>query len=612
MIGEVFFNLRASLLLFCCLSLSQAWALEVPGDPRGTEVGQSLVKWEWDRVPGAEKYEITVDGSHVDLTADPQYFSFNMWAGEHSLTVRSVRNGVYSESTPTIKIIVRDWFSPTVHNKSFVVGVDDQSLTQSTLAPPPSRPAAPTGLRASTIDSSTIKWEWDAVQGASNYDLHVDGGYSTTTQNNYFVSYKLEPGIHSAKVLAVLDDGSITQFSEDIKYDSTAVDDPVVGNFVEPIVSSQTIVSAADSGFSNVVAEDYLRDSSIQGTLPPLNYLETVNESVSNLTLKRVSSNQAFGVVNGRARHEYSKRQPWNADESLLDIGGRVIDAYSHQIVRDYIPLSTERGWSNVNPKIIFGLYSNAYRNSLSSFNVESGQLTELMVFGGYEQCTMGDGEGNVTDDDNYVVIVCNALNSAQKTIFSVDLSRGLVIGKMLAQSNVNWAGFSPSGNYIVVENGIYPDPSPSLIVYDKSLGFQRYLGTPSHGDFGYDDQGNEVYAMIRYRKISYTRLSDGAFFELGVSDENSPIGHGHLSCRNSLRPGWCYFSSLEGPWMGAVLLSQEARKIEHWGYHRSNTYFYQSSPKAVPSRSGDQLLFTSNWNGFGEINDYILFADDR
>lgn len=610
--GGILFSFRAGLLLFCCLSLSQAWALDAPSDPRGTEVGQSLVKWEWDRVSGAEKYEVTVNGNHVDLTADPQYFSFNMWAGEHSLTVRSVRNGVYSESTPTIKIIVRDWYSPTVHNKSFIVGIEHQNLTQSILAPPPNRPAGPTGLRASTLDGSTIKWEWDPVQGASSYDLHVDGGYSATTQNTYFVSYKLESGIHSAKVLAVLDDGSLTQYSEDIKINSGSVDDPAVVHRDDPVVSSFTNVDVADIGFRGVVAEDYLRDSNDQGSLPLLNYLETVNESVSNLKLKRVSSNEAFGVVNGRARHEYSKRQPWNSDESLLDIGGKVIDAFSHQILLDYIPLSTERGWSNVNPKIIYGLYSNTYRNSLSSFNVESGQLTELMVFSGYEQCTMGEGEGNVTDDDKYVVIICNVLNSAQKTIFSVDLSRGLVIGKMLAQSNVNWAGFSPSGDYIVVENGIYPDPNPSLIVYDKSFGFQRYLGTPSHGDFGYDDQGNEVYAMIRYRKISYTRLSDGAFFELGVSDENSPIGHGHLSCRNSLRPGWCYFSSLEGSWMGSVLLSQEERKIEHWGYHRSNTYFYQSSPKAVPSRTGDQLLFTSNWKGFGEINDYILFAGDR
>ena len=62
----------------------------VPVDVRGTEVSQGRVRWEWAWVPGAAQYEVTVNGLWAGVTSDTSFFSQNLWAGEHSFTVKSI------------------------------------------------------------------------------------------------------------------------------------------------------------------------------------------------------------------------------------------------------------------------------------------------------------------------------------------------------------------------------------------------------------------------------------------------------------------------------------------------------------------------------------------
>ena len=199
--------------------VTTAYAIDVPTDPRGTEVGQSLVKWEWDRVPGADMYEVVVDGSHVALTRDPQYFSFNLWAGEHSMTVRAKSSdGSYSSRTSTVKISVRDWFSSSELNRSFVVGEAAYSATPIATAPAPVvELLQPADARGTVLGAGTVKWEWETVAGANSYDVTVDGGYAGSTGDNSFTSYGLWEGNHSMTVVATSSQGSVSQRSSSVK-----------------------------------------------------------------------------------------------------------------------------------------------------------------------------------------------------------------------------------------------------------------------------------------------------------------------------------------------------------------------------------------------------------
>ena len=198
-----------SYVLLCVFTFwaNTATAVDTPSEPRGTEVGQSLVKWEWNRVSGAELYEVVVDGSYVATTRDPQYFSFNLWAGEHSLTVRAKDwNGEYSARTQTIQINVSDWYSATNYNRSYSAGQEGASTTSVAAPPPVAQSQAftvPTNVRGTAVDAGAIKWEWSAVAGANTYDVHVDGRYAGTVAETHFTSFNLWQGDHSVTVVAV-------------------------------------------------------------------------------------------------------------------------------------------------------------------------------------------------------------------------------------------------------------------------------------------------------------------------------------------------------------------------------------------------------------------------
>lgn len=196
--------------------------METPADLRGTEIGQSLVKWEWERVSDADVYEVVIDGKPAKLTKDPQFYSFNLWAGEHSLSVRAKNwNGEYSSRTPTIKIRVSDWYSAANFNRSYTAGKENTVATPSA-APAPvkqqaqaTKPAVdvgaitrPSSTWGTAIAAGTIKWEWSSVPGAKSYDVTVDGNYAGSTQDNSYKSTGMWEGDHSMTVIAVGSNGS--------------------------------------------------------------------------------------------------------------------------------------------------------------------------------------------------------------------------------------------------------------------------------------------------------------------------------------------------------------------------------------------------------------------
>lgn len=224
-------------------------AIDTPSDPRGTEVGQSLVKWEWNPVAGVEMYEVIVDGNHRALTRDPQYFSFNLWAGEHSLTIRARDwNGDYSPRTSTVKINVSDWYSATSYNRSYIVGQENSSTSSSNAPAPPVQAVSvtqPKDVRGTVLKAGTIKWEWASVTGADSYDITVDGGYSGSTQDTNFTSFNLWEGNHSMTVVAVGSNGGSSKRSLTVKKWVSSGNQETTQNDSAVEISANIVVAAA-------------------------------------------------------------------------------------------------------------------------------------------------------------------------------------------------------------------------------------------------------------------------------------------------------------------------------------------------------------------------------
>ncbi len=187
-------------LSFLLLALPiTVFAIDTPPNPRGTVIDGSTILWEWNWVPGVTRYEVTVDGQVVTTTPDPRYTSTNLWQGDHSMRVRALdTNGQYSAHTETIKVILG---AAPVNNAPTNTGSpgdtpnNDQSITSGW--------GAPSNPRGTQTGSGTVRWEWNSVSGASNYEVTVDGSQFHTTSNTFHTSENLWIGEHSMHVKAI-------------------------------------------------------------------------------------------------------------------------------------------------------------------------------------------------------------------------------------------------------------------------------------------------------------------------------------------------------------------------------------------------------------------------
>ena len=345
-------------------------------------------------------------------------------------------------------------------------------------------------------------------------------------------------------------------------------------------------------------------------------YLETVPGMDSGVKITRISQNLDFGV------HSYSKRQAWNADETKIDISRKILDVENNYKVLETHPLSGERNWSNINPNVLYGLSRNPTKlNTFSKYNISTGKVTHLREFIVYESCTIGDYEGSLSVDDNYVLLACKNSNG-KKELVSYDIANNEVLGKISAASDFNWGSFAQSGKYIIVENNAPgQNKKRELVRYDKNLENKKViLDTSEHGDLGLDDNGDDVYVFMAWDIISYVRLRDGALTELSITNR---AGNGHVSCRAIKRPGWCYISTRnQHQRIAAVKISEKDSVVEVWGFSKSSSHNYDAQPKASVSPSGRKIIFSSDWwknlnqntphpGGGGNPNEYVLELTD-
>ncbi len=416
-----------------------------------------------------------------------------------------------------------------------------------------------------------------------------------------------------------------TQTDSDSEPDSTSDSGFSLVDVAAESASEQN-ANVSTSSFPPERAEFSLVDPNPDADVP--GYKSSQDVPGLNTVLTRISSNSAHGVSNGSARHAYSRRQAWNANETYMLIGEKIIDASTYDIIVGAIPISSAVNWSNLNPQLMYGMrYKGGTLNTISSYNISNGSIDDLYEFSGYNSCTFGDGEGSISNDDRYVAISCTSSSSGNRHIIGFDIQNRQVVGEIQVGSGFNWASYSQSGQYMLVEDRNASTSTGSAIVrYDTNLQNGTIITEHrSHGDIGVDVNGDDVLVMISWDYISYVRLNDGKRVNLAVSNNVAPIaGHGHISCRNINRPGWCYFSSYDSSRVGAVKIGMAAGEptytdndglnvveglgvVEHWGFHRSSFSEYNSQPRASASPSGQKLVITSDWYGRGEINDYTL-----
>ena len=350
-------------------------------------------------------------------------------------------------------------------------------------------------------------------------------------------------------------------------------------------------------------------------------YLATFTDPLTGNNVTRISDENVFGCDCSQLRHIYAKKQPWNADGTKIMTAGwpsKILDGNTYEVLTTAYCRSL---WSNVEPDITY----DSHENQLFRRNIVTENETVLKTFSGYSSVSVGDGEGNLSNDDRYVALI--ATSGSQKTILVYDIFNDEILGtKSLGTANIDWVSVSQSGEYVVMSG--YSDgsgPLQGIKAYDKYMNneIHLYSGRP-HGDIGYDAQGNEVYVAyqgVSGYSLSYARLDNGAkqgIFPFSGGSGDSGLWGGHISTRNLNRPGWAYVSEQGHPSnvnnyeatreIFAIKLDN-SQTIERFTKHNTNLNSgYSHQAHAVPNRDGSKVIFASNWdNASLENNSYPL-----
>jgi len=330
---------------------------------------------------------------------------------------------------------------------------------------------------------------------------------------------------------------------------------------------------------------------------------------------------------------DYSKRQAWNADESLLllrtgDGNALLYDGSTYQFNQTLDEVGGEDVfWHPANPSL---LYYNP-DNTLYAYNVATGERKKIFTFSDYAFANTR-GEGNLSRDGRWYALVgqlySNATGTSFKDLLVFDLATNQIASRLAlphALADFDWVSISPLGNYVVVDYAT--DQSArfnGVEVYDRNFKFlwQKPLGA-GHSDLAMDANGNEVLVMDVYdanQNVTFVkkyRLSDGA--ETPLLDFSAYFDS-HISCRNEQRAGWCFVSTFDyverltddaQTWLPFedevfALKLDGSGDVERIAHHHSRRYSpttpdsdrsnYFAEPHATVSRRGDRMVLGSNW----------------
>ncbi len=333
---------------------------------------------------------------------------------------------------------------------------------------------------------------------------------------------------------------------------------------------------------------------------------------------------------------DYSKRQAWNSNETLMLLRSTWSDTYLFNGVNyQYIKMldgvaGEDVFWDPNNPgMVLFCPDSNLYR-----YNVNTDEVTLIHSFAPFNMANT-KGEGNLSNDGRYYAVAERYYNFETGEVTYYDLAvydfvEDRIISRMdLPQDQLedfDWVSISPLGNYVVVdyaswEKGRYR----GLEVYDRNFNliWQKGLG-PGHSDMGLDANGKEVLIMDVYSDND--NMTHICKFDLATGDSTDLLKISYLldlheSCRAMARPGWVYVSTFDYferltdnstnwlPFEDEVfaLKMDGSGTVERIAHHRSKEYsiytpnrdsgaLYFAEPRATVSRSGNRVIFGSNW----------------
>jgi len=194
------------------------------------------------------------------------------------------------------------------------------------------------------------------------------------------------------------------------------------------------------------------------------NYLEELLDPTFNSRITRIVGNPGDVLPNisgevwadEQERHGYSKRQPWNCNESMIFLDRHSpelwLDGETYEVLFTRNKPASRVRWSHITPNIMNYVYS-GNPSCVGKWDVVEDTTEVIVDLSGYSDCSFGEGEGNFTNDDSKVAIMAIRDSDNHEVIFVVDMllrTKGADIDISMYES-VNNCTISPLGSYLIL-----------------------------------------------------------------------------------------------------------------------------------------------------------------
>lgn len=350
-------------------------------------------------------------------------------------------------------------------------------------------------------------------------------------------------------------------------------------------------------------------------------------------------------------RHEYSRFDPFNCDQSLVALlfGGdsdwRIYRAQTFPYNQAANLTMTVRSikeprWDPADPQLLWYLQD----FKIVTVNVFTGQETTVKDFS--VDPTIGQiisaeadlyrittkDEGEPSSDRRYWALLLQGTQEDYRVryVFTWDRGTDQVLGvyQIPAQeASIDWVGMSPKGNWVLIgadwDNG---GNLAGLTMANKELTqFHRIDYTTAHSDVGLDSEGNEVIVMqnvltdhIDLIPIALTTqpiLAAGGIYANTnrtplirlFYDSQSPLGLNsgvHISANV---PGYCVVSTYipgglpEQNWLDRTICLVRLERNNPGVFYLAKLYnttgSYWEETHAAITDDGSRVVWTSNWD---------------
>lgn len=418
--------------------------------------------------------------------------------------------------------------------------------------------------------------------------------------------------------------------------------------------------------FAVHAAECPLTDASAAHDIPIApqpGYLQPAKQPVLGCETQRIVGDPTDKLPDGRewgtnARHQYSKNQPWNADQSLVAVkaAGKIylLDGSTYKPVENQCDSRIVTLWHPTLPNIRIKNWG----DTLAWRDIERCEVVKRWSLP-FIADAIGSWEGNPSLDGRFIAMgdttgVDSAGRTFSRKVVIVDMERDKVGPEIDVHQEckdsgatacyVGWPSVSPSGKYLVV-HFYHRSPEGKLVgqtgkrvyeinpdtltvtprVYDRPLPEERnpgadskkgYVFSAGHADMGFDAEGNEVLVGTTHWSlkgkvldgkllggITAVRLDTGEIVPLTDSKNEAPPSH--VSLRNYQRPGWAYVTyhparpdqgqKFSGEIVAVAL--DGSKRVERIAHHHSvREDVYNAEPHSVPSPDGKHVIFASDW----------------